>query len=126
MKGDLIMEKLNELDKKIDNLNINVAKLNTKIAEQDKTMGKLMEGLDKLTTYIEKTNENNKKIDTLFRMIDRINANGTKHCPVNVERINKLEKQMERLNNWIITVVIAVILQFLGIIVHFVDKNIHF
>ena len=117
--------RIEELDKKIDQLNLNVAQLTTKIDIQEKSMVKLMEGLDKLTTYIEKTNENNKKIDTLFRMVDRINNNGTKNCPVNVERINKLEKQMERLNNWLITVIIAVILQFLGIVVHFIDKNIH-
>ncbi len=117
--------KIEELDKKIDTLNLNVAQLTTKIEIQEKTMVKLMEGLDKLTTYIEKTNENNKKIDTLFRMIDRINSNGTKHCPVNIERINKLEKQMQQLNAYFMGILIAVVLQFLGIIVHFIDKNIH-
>ena len=117
--------KIEELDKKIDTLNLNVAQLTTKIEIQEKSMVRLMEGLDKLTTYIEKTNENNKKIDTLFRMIDRINSNGTKNCPVNIERINKLEKQMQQLNAYFIGILIAVVLQFLGIIVHFIDKNIH-
>lgn len=118
--------KIEELDQKIDKLNIAVTQLNTKIDIQEKSMVKLMEGLDKLTTYIEKTNENNKKIDTLFKMIDRINTNGTKHCPVNIDRINKLEAQMQRLNNWLIGIMIAVMLQFLGVIVHMIDKHVHF
>ena len=117
--------RIEELDRKIDQLNLNVAQLNTKIDIQEKSMVKLMEGLDKLTTYIEKTNENNKKIDTLFKMIDRINTNGTKNCPLNINRIDKVEKRLDRLEGFIIYIMIAILLQFLGVIVHLVDKHIH-
>ncbi len=117
--------KIEELDQKIDRLTLNVTQLTTKIDIQEKSMVKLMEGLDKLTTYIEKTNENNKKIDTLFKMVDRINTNGTKNCPLNINRIDKVEKRLDRLEGFIIYIIIAILLQFLGIVIHLVDKHIH-
>ena len=117
--------KIEELDQKIDRLTLNVTQLTTKIDIQEKSMVKLMEGLDKLTTYIEKTNENNKKIDTLFKMVDRINTNGTKNCPLNINRIDKVEKRLDRLEGFIIYIIIAILLQFLGIVTHLVDKHIH-
>jgi len=120
------IKKIEELDKKIDNLNINMGKLTTKIEMQERTMTHLVENLGKLTTYIEKTNENDKKIDALFKKLDYMNEKGTKNCPVNVQRISKLEHELERLQNYILYVAIAVILQFLGVLVHIIDKHINF
>ena len=117
--------KIEELDRKIDALNINVGKLTTKIDMQEKTMSKLSEGLDKLTTYIERTNENDKKITAIFRKLEAINEHGTKNCPVNEQRIRKLEEDFRRLQNYLIYVVIAVLLQLLGVVVHTIDKHIH-
>lgn len=119
-------KKIDELDRKIDNINISLGKITTKIDIQEKTMLKLTESMGKLTTYIEKTNENDKKIETLFMKLDRINELGTKNCPVNIQRLKSLEKRISRIENYLIYVVLAVILQFLGIFVHMIDKHIHF
>lgn len=119
-------KKIDELDRKIDNINVSLGKITTKIDIQEKTMLKLTESMGKLTTYIEKTNENDKKIETLFMKLDRINELGTKNCPVNIQRLKALEKRVNRIESYLIYVALAVILQFLGIFVHMLDKHIHF
>jgi len=121
--------KIDELDAKLDKLNINVAQLTTKIDMQENSMTKMMEGLNKLTTYIERTNENDKKINTLFKKLDNINDNGTKNCPVNIQRIDTLNKKLaetnkriDNLDRWLIGGLITLAFQFLFIIIHFLDK----
>jgi len=114
--------KIDELDAKIDKLNLNVATLATKIDVHENSMVKVMEGLDKLTTYVEKTNENNKKITAT-------NSNGTKNCPVNIQRIEDLNtkiietnRRIDNLDRWLIGGLITLAFQFLFIIIHFLDK----
>jgi len=121
--------KIDELDAKIDKLNLNVATLATKIDVHENSMVKVMEGLDKLTTYVEKTNENNKKITALFKQVENINSNGTKNCPVNIQRIEDLNtkiietnRRIDNLDRWLIGGLITLAFQFLFIIIHFLDK----
>jgi len=67
--------------------------------------------------YIERTNENDKKIEKLEKMCQNIYNNGTKNCPVNSQRLDILEKRMATTNKYIFGMVVFVITEFIYLLV---------
>jgi len=120
---------IHELDNRIDKLQTSVEIMMRDIKKQGEAIEKLIEHSRNLTIYIERTNENDKKITALFKKFDTIYMEGTKHCPVNMQRITEVEHRIERtnkrlddLNKWLVGALITIALQFLYIIVHVVEK----
>ena len=118
------MEKIDELDKKIDELTKSVAVINTTIKEQGKNINRMESTLDKVVNviqevavYIERTNENDKKIAKLEEKCNEIYNNGTKNCPVNTQRLDFLEKKMATTNKYIFGMVVFVITEFIYLLV---------
>ncbi len=111
--------RIEELDRKIDDLTKNVAVINSTLSTQEKSIAKLSEGIEKLMMYIEKTNENDKKIEKLFKLYESIRKNGVELCPVQLERIKRLEASLKKAEGIIISLIIAIILQFIGELLHY-------
>ena len=111
--------RIEELDRKIDELTRNVAVINNTLSTQEKSITKLSEGIEKLMMYIEKTNENDKKIEKLFKLYESLRKNGTENCPVQIERIKRLEASLKKSEGIILSLIIAIILQFIGEILHY-------
>jgi len=114
---------LKSLDKRIDGITENLITLNEQFKTQNTIIGKLEASLERLTVYIERTKENDRKIDTLFKKLDNIYANGTKNCPMNRQKIDDIEKRLDALNRYLIGLAITLITMFLGILVHLIDKH---
>jgi len=118
------MEKIDELDKKIDELAKNVAIISTSMKEQRKDINRMEGTLDKVVNviqevavYIERTNENDKKIEKLEKMYQNIYNNGTKNCPINAQRLDILEKRMAMTNKYIFGMVVFVVTEFIYLLI---------
>jgi len=114
---------IKSLDKRIDGITENLITLNEQFKTQNTIIGKLETSLERLTIFIERTKENDKKIETLFKKLDNIYSNGTKNCPMNRQKIEDIEKRLDALNRYLIGLAITLITMFLGIMVHLIDKH---
>jgi len=117
-------EKIDELDKKIDELTKNVAVISTTMKEQGKnlnrmegTLEKVVDVIQDVAVYIERTNENDKKIDKLFELYNGIYNDGVKQCPVNMQRIDTLEKKTAMTNKYIFGMVVFVVTEFIYLLI---------
>ena len=118
------MEKIDELDKKIDELTKNVAVISTTMKEQGKninkmegTLSKVVDVIQNVAVYIERTNENDKKIEKIDKFCQNVYNTGTKSCPVNTQRIDMLEKKMAMTNKYIFGMVVFVVTEFVYLLI---------
>jgi len=115
---------IDELDSRLDELSKSMAIMSNDLKRQSEIIEKLSSNFEKLTVYIEKTNENDRKIETLFKKLDYIRENGTNNCAVNINRIDTLEENFKKISSYLISTIIAVLLQFFGVVIYIIDKHI--
>ena len=113
-----------ELLSRISDIDTNIGKLQYEMSGYKDDMASVKDGMDKLVVYIERTRANDDKIKVLFHKINEIEDNGTKKCPVNINRLSTLEKRLDRLDKYLITAILAVVAQLFILIIHLIDKNI--
>jgi len=116
---------VNDLDKRLDELSQSMAVMSNNLEVQGKSIEKLTESFQKLAVFIERTNDNGKKIEAIFKKIDVINEKGTKNCPVQDQRLTTCENRVDKLANYAIGALLAVALQFLGILVFLIERHIN-
>jgi len=61
---------IKELDDRLGEMAKSLAVMNNNVNRQAKVIDKLVASFDKLTVFIERTNENDKKISALFKKVD--------------------------------------------------------
>ena len=122
---------IKELDARIGKMSESLAVMNSNVSRQGEVIDKLVSNFERLTIFIEKTNENNKKIDVLFKKYDFVYEKGTKNCLVHKEKMNNLEDDIATINNRIdnlqkilLGVGIGVAMQFLGLLVYLIKMHI--
>jgi len=115
---------INDLDKRLDELSQSMAVMSNNLEVQGKSIEKLTESFQKLAVFIERTNDNGKKIEAIFKKLDEINEKGTKNCPVNSQRITTCESRVDKLANYAIGALLAVAMQFLAILVFIIEKQV--
>ena len=113
-----------ELLSRISDIDTNIGKLQYEMGSYKEDMASVKDGMEKLIIYIERTRANDDKIKVLFHKVNEIEDNGTKHCPVNISRIDRLEKRLDKLDKYLITAILAVVAQLFILIIHLIDKNI--
>ncbi len=122
---------IEEIKEDLTALKTDIAVMNLNISKQGEVLDKLSEAFAKLSIFVEKTNENDKKISALFSKLDNIYNNGTKNCPVQQKAIKYLEddiiktnKRIDEIQKALISVVIAIVLQFVGLIIYLIERHI--
>ena len=113
-----------ELLKRISTIDTNIGKLQYEMSGYKDDMTSVKDGMEKLVVYIERTRANDDKIKVLFHKVNEIEDNGTKNCPVNISRIDRLEKRLDKLDKYLITAILAIVTQVFILIVHLLDKYI--
>ncbi len=113
-----------ELLKRISNVDTNIGQLKFEMASYKEDMTAVKDGMEKLVIYIERTRANDDKIKVLFHKVNEIEEHGTKNCPVNINRLDRLEKRLDKLDKYLITAILAVVAQLFMLIVHLLDKHI--
>ena len=113
-----------ELLKRISDVDTNIGKLQYEMSGYKDDMTSVKDNMEKLVIYIERTRANDDKIKVLFSKVNKIENEGTKNCPVNINRLDRLEKRLDKLDKYLITAILAVVAQLFMLIVHFIDKRI--
>ena len=113
-----------ELLKRISDIDTNIGKLQYEMSGYKDDMTSVKDNMDKLVIYIERTRANDDKIKVLFHKVNEIEEHGTKNCPVNISRLDRLEKRLDKLDKYLITAILAVVAQLFMLIIHFIDKRI--
>ena len=111
-----------ELLNRISDIDNNITKLNLEMGSYKEDMNSVKDSMDKLIVYIERTKANDDKIKVLFHKLNDIEDNGTKKCPVNINRLSTLEKRLDKLDKYLISAVLMVLLQMFILIAHLLDK----
>jgi len=112
-----------EIKNALSELTKDFAVMSNNIERQSEIIDKLTISFERLSIVIERTDENTKKIDALNRRVEEVFSNGTKHCPTNFNRLDTMEKRLEKLNGYLIGVLIAIAMQLLAIFVYLVEKH---
>lgn len=115
-----------ELKNNVGKLTTNIAVMDNNITRQSKVMDKLVANFERLAIFIEKTNENNKKISILFKKYDEVSANcteGDKNCSVNTNNIKNLQKKVDKIDKFAVGFLIAIAVEFIAVIVFLVEKH---
>ena len=113
-----------ELLNRISTIDTNIGKLQFEMGSYKEDMAYVKDGMEKLVVYIERTRANDDKIKVLFHKVNEIEEHGTKNCPVNINRLDRLEKRLDKLDKYLITAILAVVAQLFILIVHLLDKHI--
>jgi len=114
---------LAEIKESINTITKDIAVMNSNLQRQGEIIEKLTESFTKLAIVIERTDENTKKIDTLFLKIDELYTKGTKNCPVNSQKLEALESKVDKMWNYFVGILISVLLQFIATLVYFVEHH---
>ena len=113
-----------ELLNRISDIDNNIIKLNFEMGSYKEDMSVVKESMEKLVIYIERTRENDDKIRILFSKLNKIENEGTKNCPVSIEKINRLKERIDRLDRYLVYAMLTIIFQLLILLLHFLDPRI--
>jgi CII-binding regulator of phage lambda lysogenization HflD len=118
------MPEIAEIKEDLNRLQTSMAVLQAGLDKQNETLDRLSEAFAQLSVYVEKTNQNDTKIQTLFKKLDNIYENGTKNCPVNIEKLNIMQKRIDSLNRIIILELLFLASQFVFLLIFLIEKKV--
>ena len=125
------MVEIAEIKDNLNKLQTSMAVMQSSIDRQNETLDKLTEAFSQLSIYVEKTNQNDEKINILFKKLDTVYENGTRNCPIHTEKMTAFEKELKRqsarldnLQKVLVGFAVGVGMQFFGIIIYMIEKHI--
>ena len=115
---------ISEIKQDIAELKTSVAVMSNTLDKQSEAINELTKAFSQLAVFMQKTEENNRRITDVEHDIKKVYHEGTKNCPLNMNRLSRLEKRLEYLDKVLVGVAITVLMQFIGILVFLIEKHI--